>query len=265
MSCLLIGSGQALAIGTAFVYQGTLEDGGQLANGTYDFQFRVVNASTGISGFVFADNVVTTGGVFTVTLDFGAGIFTGADRFLEIGVRPGTSTGAYTILSPNTPIHPAPYAQRSTDADSAFSAQIADDVIANAIDSSDIANGSVTASDIADGTVDTAELADGAVTVNKVASGTLTMSRFAGGFGNYSLSASISANACSDFSVTFGGDIDTDDFPIIAMRSDASLPNNMSITALRVSAANTVEVRICNAGNATASFSNLGVKLLTVR
>ena len=270
----------AFAIGTALTYQGALEDNAAPANGSYDFQFRVVNAGgTGISGFVLADNVAVTGGVFTVALDFGGGVFTGPDRLLEIGVRPGASTGAYTILTPNTPLNPAPYAQRSTNAESA------NDVIDNAIDSVDIADGAVTSSDIAgsavtsseiaaaavaaseiaDGAVDTAELADGAVTVNKVASGTLTMSRFAGAYGNYSISATIGANSCNDFNVTFGGDVDTDDFPVIAMRSSASLPNNMSITALRVSAPNVVEIRICNAGNATASFSDLAVKLLTVR
>jgi hypothetical protein len=253
---LMLCAAPAFAISTALTYQGSLEDGGAPANGTYDFQFRVVtSAGAGVSGFVSPNDVAVVGGVFTVPLDFGPGIFGGNDRFLEIGVRPGTSTGAYTMLTPNTPLTATPYAQRSILAEDALSAFSADDVVDNAIDSVDIAPSAVTNSDIA----------DSAITDDKIASGTLTMSRFAGGYGNYSLTATIGANSCSDFNVTFGGDIDTDDFPILAMRSSGSLPNNMSITALRVSSPNVVELRICNAGNATAGFTDLAVKLLTVR
>lgn len=253
---LLVISGSAGAVGTALTYQGTLEDAGAPANGTYDFQFRVVNSSSAqISGALQANDVAVTGGVFTVQLDFGPGIFTGADRLLEIGVRPGSSIGAYTVLSPNTPFNATPYAQFANQAQAAATAFTANDVIDDAIDSIDIAPGAVGSSDIA----------DGAVTVNKIASGSLTLSRFAGAFGNYSISATIAGNSCADFDVTFGGDVDADDFPIVAMGAGASLPNNMSVTALRVSSANVVELRICNAGSGTASFSNLAIKLITLR
>lgn len=253
---LLMAAPPAGAIGTVLTYQGSLEDAGAPANGTYDFQFRVLNpGGTQISGALQAVDVAVTGGVFTVDLDFGAGVFNGSDRLLEIGVRPGSSIGAYTVLAPNTPLTAAPYAQRTISAETASSASIADDVIDNAIDSVDIAAGAV----------GNADLADGAVTVNKIASGTLTMSRFAGAFGDYALTATIAANSCTDFNVTFGGDVDFDDFPILSMGAGGNLPNNMSITALRVTAANTVELRICNAGATTASFSNLAVKLITLR
>jgi hypothetical protein len=253
---LLLSAVPAGAVGTTLTYQGTLEDAGAPANGTYDFQFRVVSSGgTQISGALQANDVAVTGGVFTVQLDFGPGIFTGADRLLEIGVRPGSSIGAYTVLSPNTPFNATPYAQFANQADAAATASTANDVIDDAINSIDIAPGAVGSSDIA----------DGAVTVNKIASGSLTMSRFAGAFGNYAITATIPGNSCGDFNVTFGGDVDTDDFPIVAMGAGASLPNNMSVTALRVSAANIVELRICNAGSGTASFSNLAIKLITLR
>lgn len=250
---LALSAGPVAAIGTALTYQGSLEDNGAPANGSYDFQFRVLSsAGTQTSGILPLENVTVTGGVFTVALDFGTGVFNGNDRVLEIGVRPGTSTGAYTVLAPNTPLQPAPYAQLATQAQTA---SIANDVTDDAIDSIDINTGAVASSDIA----------DGAVTVAKVASGTLTMSRFAGAFGNYSISATINANSCADFSVTFGGDVDFDDFPIVAMGAAGNLPNNMSVTALRVTAANTVELRICNAGSSIASFSSLPIKLITLR
>ena len=48
-------------------------------------------------------------GLFTVTLDFGSGIFTGADRWLEINVRTNGG-GAFTTLSPRQRITTVPYA-----------------------------------------------------------------------------------------------------------------------------------------------------------
>ena len=46
----------------------------------------------------------------TTLMDFGSGVFTGDARYLEIGVRPGTSIGDYTTLFPRQALTPAPYA-----------------------------------------------------------------------------------------------------------------------------------------------------------
>lgn len=108
------------AIGTMFTYQGRLTDGGAPANGFYDFEFRLYDA---LSGGAQVGNTLTPGdinvsnGLFTVSLDFGASAFTGNPRYLNIGVRPGASTGAYTNLTPRQPISPAPYALYTTHAD----------------------------------------------------------------------------------------------------------------------------------------------------
>ncbi len=99
-------------VGTAFTYQGRLTDGGNPANGQYDFQFRLFDALTGGSaiGTVNVGDQQVTDGLFTVQLDFGADMFKGEARYLAIGVRPGVSTGAYTVLAPRQPLTPAPYA-----------------------------------------------------------------------------------------------------------------------------------------------------------
>ena len=55
-------------------------------------------------GFEFIEKVL-----FTVEVDFGSGIFTGAAYWLEVAVRPA-GTGAYTALLPRQKITPAPYA-----------------------------------------------------------------------------------------------------------------------------------------------------------
>jgi hypothetical protein len=101
------------AQGTAFTYQGRLGDNGQSANGTYDLQFTIYN-STNLPGTVVAGPLTNSAtsvsnGLFTVALDFGASVFTGADRWLEIGVRTNGAV-AFTPISPRQNITPAPYA-----------------------------------------------------------------------------------------------------------------------------------------------------------
>ncbi len=99
-------------IGTSFTYQGQLKDGGLLANGPYDFQFSLYDAASGgsqVGSTLTRDDVGVTDGLFTVELDFGD-VFDGNERWLEIAVRPGDSTGAYTTLAPRQQLTAAPYA-----------------------------------------------------------------------------------------------------------------------------------------------------------
>jgi hypothetical protein len=99
-------------LGTSFTYQGHLTDGGGPASGTYDFQFVLYNAAAGggqEGPIVTRDDVVVSGGLFTVSLDFGA-VFIGSKRWLQVGVRPGSSTGGYSILSPLQELTPSPNA-----------------------------------------------------------------------------------------------------------------------------------------------------------
>ena len=99
LGLLLIGLPAAVyaaTVGTAFTYQGNLTDGGSPANGQYDFQFKLFDAASGggqVGSTLVKDNVEVTNGFFSVELDFG-NQFTGQARFLEIGVRPGASTGS---------------------------------------------------------------------------------------------------------------------------------------------------------------------------
>src|ERR1039458_9333110 len=98
---------------TAFTYQGRLLDGGLPANGEYDLQFALSSApiEEGYLGSPLSIGpVLISNGLFTVTLDFGDGVFDGSARWLEIGVRPNGSTDPYTLLSPRQPITAAPFA-----------------------------------------------------------------------------------------------------------------------------------------------------------
>lgn len=102
------------AQGTAFTYQGRLNDGANPANGNYDLRFTIYdstnNPGTIIAGPLTNAPSTVSNGLFTVTLDFGAGVFTGNPRWLEIGVRTNGSVSAYSVLSPRQALAASPYA-----------------------------------------------------------------------------------------------------------------------------------------------------------
>jgi hypothetical protein len=116
---------------TSFTYQGRFTDGGTAANGIYDMQFKLYDGSGNQIGSTITNGAVTvTSGVFTVSLDYGAAAFPGADRFIEIGVRLAGNTDPYAVLSPRQQLSSTPYAIRAavaTAADTAISAKSAND------------------------------------------------------------------------------------------------------------------------------------------
>ena len=124
---------------TAFTYQGQLRDGGTNANGTYTMIFGVYSAATSGSqiGTNLTNSATLSNGFFTVNLDFGAGIFSGSARWLDINVD-GQE------LSPRVQILPAPYA---------LFAATAATVTNGAITSAQLAGAAINATNIAAGQV----------------------------------------------------------------------------------------------------------------
>src|SRR5262245_22581470 len=107
---------------TSFNYQGRLTDGGTPANGSYDLQFTLWDAGSGglqqpqpVPVTATRNSVSVSGGVFSVQLDFSVNAFPGADRFLEISVRPA-GAGSFAILTPRQQISSTPYAVRTLSA-----------------------------------------------------------------------------------------------------------------------------------------------------
>jgi hypothetical protein len=103
----------APAQGTAFTYQGCLNDSGGPANGSYDLQFTLYNDATkgGSPGEpITLPAIPVTNGLFNVTLDFGAGVFAGQPLWLEIGVRTNGSQNSFSTLTPRQPFTSSPYA-----------------------------------------------------------------------------------------------------------------------------------------------------------
>lgn len=112
VSILLLQPFTARAQGTAFTYQGRLDASGASANGNYDFRFRLAAdpLANNYVGSPYATNAVpVAGGLFTVTVDFGAGIFGGSNYWLEVDLKTNGAAG-YTVLSPLQAVTPSPYA-----------------------------------------------------------------------------------------------------------------------------------------------------------
>ena len=100
------------AQGTAFSYQGQLNNNGSPANGSYDIQFALYATNTNgtpVAGPVTNLAIGVTNGIFATVIDFGSGVFNGSSNWLDIAVR--TNGGAtFTELTPREPILPTPYA-----------------------------------------------------------------------------------------------------------------------------------------------------------
>jgi len=143
------------AQGTAFTYQGRLNDVSGPANGRYDFQFTLYDADAAGAIMGAALTNAATGvsnGLFTVTLDFGAGVFNGESRWLEIGVRTNGG-GAFAGLSPRQPVTASPYALYAPNAGAAANAGIANRVAPGSINTVALAAGAVDSGSIADGSI----------------------------------------------------------------------------------------------------------------
>jgi len=99
-------------IGTAFTYQGQLQNGGTPQSGPCDFRFKLYDAATNgnqIGSTQTLSNTSVANGLFTVSIDFGSSAFTGAPRWLETAVA-CPSGGSLTTLSPRQSLKPAPSA-----------------------------------------------------------------------------------------------------------------------------------------------------------
>src|SRR5437867_3898155 len=121
---LLVSHQTLLAQASAFTYQGRLNDNGAPANGSFDLRFTIYDSASGdsvIDGPLTNASTSVNDGLFTVRLDFGADAFTGADRWLEIGVRTNGSAGAYQALSPRQQLTATPYATRAANFSGAVS------------------------------------------------------------------------------------------------------------------------------------------------
>src|SRR5689334_24505171 len=113
---LFLSPGWLRAQVTAFSYQGRLIRDGNPANGVFDMEFTLYDAST--NGTAVSDplqrTAIVSNGVFSLRLDFGADAFPGEDRWLEIAVRNPSKGEPLETLSPRQRMTPVPYAYRAS-------------------------------------------------------------------------------------------------------------------------------------------------------
>lgn len=177
MVMLLASLARSSAQGTAFTYQGHLTEDGNPAVGRYDVAFIVYDAQLGGTQYgpiLTNRNVAVSNGLFTTSLNFGADVFTGERRWLEIYVRTN-GNGVFSALNPRQEIAPSPYAIYSANAGTAASALTAA-TAATAI-SAETANSALTAASAATAnSATTVALQNGAVTSPKIADGTIAAS-----------------------------------------------------------------------------------------
>ncbi len=301
MKCLfatlfaLLASGALQAVGTPITYQGTLDDGGVPANGSYDFQFELkFGNGSSVTPALLREDVNVVGGLFTVQLDFG-NAFSGTDRLLGISVRPGASSGSFISLSPDVALNATPHALFSNDASFADSAGIASDVTDFAIDaidintgavtnekiaasavtatkiadnaivSSHIANGSIAATDIATDAVSASEISADAVGPSELGDNSVGIDNLIGGqfFGATIGGVALNAHSCGTFDISFGNGFVAGD--MVVANIAGTLPSNMMLTALGVPTTGTVRFRICNAGTTAQSFTSLPLNVISIR
>lgn len=143
LSITILHPAMACAQGTAFTYQGQLSSGGSPANGSFDFQFTLyVTNVTGIAvaGPITNSTIVVSNGLFTTTVDFGVGAFTGQSLWLDIGVSPAGSN-TFSELTPRQFMASTPYAVQAANASSVPATNINGTIAATQLASSVVTNG----------------------------------------------------------------------------------------------------------------------------
>jgi hypothetical protein len=105
-------------IGTTFTYRGQLRNGNTPVNGACDITFNLYDAV--VDGTLIAGPlthlVVVTNSLFTTALDFGAGVFAGDARWLDLAVRCPAGAGAFTALTPRQEVTAVPNALYASNA-----------------------------------------------------------------------------------------------------------------------------------------------------
>jgi len=240
----------AHAQGTAFTYQGRLNDSNGPVTGTYDLVFGLYGTDTGGmpvgSGILTNSAVSISNGLFTVTLDFGYGVFDGSQRYLEISVQPTGGTN-FNVLTPRQAVTPAPSALFASKAMMTSTANYANTAsMAMNANYAMMANMATTASTVLASGV-TGTLADSKLSAN-VALLNATNQTFAG--------AVMVTNPANQFAGTFVGDG--------SGLTNLTIPAASSVPASGI-AAGTANISITgNAGTATtAAFAGTAAMAYT--
>jgi hypothetical protein len=231
---LLIGIHQASAQGTAFTYQGALDQGGNPANGNFDLRLRLYDAVTGgtlIAGPITNLAVSVSNGLFTTTIDFGD-VYTGIDLWLEMGIRTNGGNN-FGLLTPRQQLTPTPYSIFAT-----------------------------TSSNLA-GTVSATQLT-GSVSNNQLASSSITINSGAGlgGGGSVALGKSTTLSNTGVLTITGNADITASITGGAVTLGDTATSNNTPGTIVKrdtTGSFSTGSVNLAGNLNLLGSSNGLGI------
>jgi hypothetical protein len=203
------------AQGTAFMYQGQLENNGSPANGTFNLTFTLFNTTnigvTAVAGPVALNDINVANGLFTVLIDFGPGVFTGQTSWLEIGVE-ASGASSFTTLAPRQELTPAPGAIFASTAGN-LSGTLPTSQLSGTVGNSQLADSSIT--------VTAGTGLSGGGTVPLGGSITLNASASASGVLSVTGNADITATTVSG-DVTLGDTATTNDTPNLIVKRDAT-------------------------------------------
>lgn len=112
LAIFLSSAANAASVGSGFTYQGQLTSNGSPVTGPYDFQFALYNLANGGSAVdtLTQSGLTVSEGLINASLDFTDVPYNGQALWVEVRVRPGGSSGAYTTLAPRQALTPTPYA-----------------------------------------------------------------------------------------------------------------------------------------------------------
>lgn len=112
--CLWSSAAQAASpLATSFTYQGSLNQSGVPLDAAADFRFTLFDdpvAGASVGAPVTVNNVSVVRGLFTAPIDFGADVFNGNARWMQIEVRSPAGSGLFIKLAGRQPITATPYA-----------------------------------------------------------------------------------------------------------------------------------------------------------
>jgi len=114
---LLASIASGAPLGSGMTYQGQLTHAGMPASGLYDFEFALFTVASGGSAVdtLSVEDLTVDAGLIDTTLDFTDAPYNGQALWIEVKVRSGASSGAFTTLAPRQALNATPYALYALD------------------------------------------------------------------------------------------------------------------------------------------------------